>query len=58
MIESSSAVIVAADGSKVGRSAFAKITGATKVDVLVTGTMEDKSELARLSEMGIRIIET
>ena len=58
MIASSSAVIVAADGSKVGRSAFAKITNASEVDVLVTGTLEDRGELEQLSEMGIRILET
>lgn len=58
MIASSSAVIVAADGSKVGRSAFAKITGVCDVDVLVTDSVENREEMERLSETGIRIFET
>jgi DeoR/GlpR family transcriptional regulator of sugar metabolism len=57
MIESSSSVIVAADGTKVGRSAFARITHAEATDVLVTAGIEDREELARLSELGIQIIE-
>ncbi len=57
MIESSSSVIVAADGTKVGRSAFARITDAEKTDLLITAETENREELARLSDLGIRIIE-
>lgn len=58
MIESSSSVIVAADGTKVGRSAFARITDAQKTDILVTAAIEDRAEIDRLTELGIRIIES
>ena len=57
MIESSDTVIVAADGSKLGRSAFARITDADKTDVLVTAAVECREEIAALSEAGIRILE-
>ena len=57
MIENSSEVIVAADSSKLGRSAFAKISDAKKVDVLVTNKIENKEEAAALKKLGIEIIE-
>ncbi len=57
MIESSDTVIVAADGSKLGRSAFARITDAAKTDILVTAGADGNAETAALSEMGIRILK-
>lgn len=57
MIESSSSVIVAADGTKLGRSAFARITDVTKIGTLVTCGAEDGEAKAALREMGIRILE-
>lgn len=57
MIDSSSTVIVAADGSKIGRSAFAKIADADKVDIVVTSKIENENELSELKELGIKIIE-
>lgn len=57
MIDSSSTVIVAADGSKIGRSAFAKIADADKVDIVVTSKIENEDEVSELKELGIKIIE-
>ncbi len=57
MIEASDTVIVAADGSKLGRSAFARITDAAKTDVLVTAAATDREEVTALSEAGICILE-
>lgn len=58
MIECSTQVIVAADATKVGRNAFARITDAKRADVLVTGGTADPVERAALSELGIRIVES
>lgn len=57
MIEASSTVIVAADGTKIGRDAFARITDVKKTDILVTSTAQNKEELAKLERLGIRVFE-
>ena len=57
MIEASSRVIVAADGTKIGRNAFARITDARKTDVLVTSASENTAELDTLAELGIEIYQ-
>lgn len=55
MIERSDMLIVAADGTKLGRSAFAKVTDAESCDVLVTSGA-DAEELATLERLGVRVI--
>lgn len=57
MIEASNCVIVAADGTKVGRNAFARITDAAKTDVLVTSGVEDATTLSALAKLGIHILQ-
>jgi DeoR/GlpR family transcriptional regulator of sugar metabolism len=56
MIECSAEVIVAADATKVGRSAFARITDAKKTSVLVTSSEASPDEIAALRDLGIRVI--
>ena len=58
MIASSDEVIVAADTTKLGRHAFARITDAEKIDYLVTGTPEQREEIDALSALGIRVLES
>ncbi len=57
MIESSGTVIVTADSTKIGKNVFAKITDASKIDILVTNHTENKAELERLKKLAIKIHE-
>ncbi len=57
MIESSGAVIITADSSKVGKNVFAKITDAEKTDILITTHTENKSQLDSLRKLGVEIHE-
>lgn len=57
MIESSDEVIVVADATKLGRSAFSRVASLDNVDVLVTGKKEGSEEIAVLREMGAEVIE-
>lgn len=50
-----SKVVVVADGSKVGRAAFARICSATDVDVLVTDSSADSDVLAQLEGLGVEV---
>ena len=58
MISSANSVIVVADGSKIGREVFARITDATKMDVLITNKTDKKETLDALSELGVKIYQT
>jgi DeoR/GlpR family transcriptional regulator of sugar metabolism len=49
-------VVVAADSSKAGRRAFARICSASEVDVLVTDAGIDSGQIARLTEAGVRVV--
>jgi DeoR family transcriptional regulator, aga operon transcriptional repressor len=49
-------VVVAADSSKAGRRAFARICAAEEVDVLVTDAGIGDDQAARLTEAGIRVV--
>jgi len=55
MILQSARVIVVADGTKVGRRAFARIAAAAQVSDLVTDPSADPGELDALRELGVRI---
>ena len=57
MIASASNVIVVADGSKIGREVFARITDATKMDVLITNKTDKNDTLKALEELGIKIYQ-
>ncbi len=48
--------IVAADYSKIGRSAFVKIEDVSKVDILVTSENADGVVLSKLRKKGIRVV--
>lgn len=56
MIESSDEVIVVADSSKLGRSAFSRVASLADVDILVTNKKDASPELDRLREMGCEVI--
>ncbi|MBP3397215.1 MAG: DeoR/GlpR transcriptional regulator [Clostridia bacterium] len=58
MISRADTLIVAADGTKLGKTTFARITGAVEADILVTGKGGDRSEMEQISALGIRIMET
>ncbi|MEU1177907.1 DeoR/GlpR family DNA-binding transcription regulator [Streptomyces sp. NPDC005820] len=49
-------VVVAADSSKLGRRAFARICAADAVDTLVTDTGADAETVRRYEEAGIRVV--
>ena len=57
MIEASDEVIVVADATKLGRSAFSRVGTLEDGDVLVTGKKEGSEEIAVLREMGAEVIE-
>ena len=57
MIESSSKVIVVADGSKIGKEVFARITDATEMDILITNKTDKTDDLKALEDLGIRIYQ-
>ncbi|MBQ7363803.1 MAG: DeoR/GlpR transcriptional regulator [Clostridia bacterium] len=56
MTECSGEVIVAADSSKVGRHAFAKITDIRHSDTLVTNVDADREEILKIEKLGVRVI--
>ncbi len=49
-------VIVAADSSKAGRRAFARICAAGEIDVLVTDPGLDPAQSDALAEAGVRVV--
>ncbi len=57
MIAASEEVIVVADASKLGRSAFSRVAGLDDIDILVTGIKEGSEEILTLREMGKEVIE-
>ena len=57
MIEASEEVIVVADSSKLGRSAFSRIASLEDIDILVTGRKDSSEEITALREMGKEVIE-
>jgi DeoR family fructose operon transcriptional repressor len=48
--------IIAADGSKIGKTHCFTSIPINKIDVLVTDSSADKNELAKISSIGIRVI--
>ncbi len=56
MARQASRVIVAADSSKVGRRAFARICTTSEIDVLVTDTGIAAEEAARLEDAGVDVV--
>src|SRR5690606_9291982 len=56
MVEQAGTVVVIADGSKLGRTAFARICPIDRVDTLVTDTGADPEVVKRFTEAGLRVI--
>lgn len=56
MTQRAARVIVAADSSKAGLRAFARICAATDVDVLVTDSAIDPAQSAQLEAAGVQVI--
>src|SRR5262252_404792 len=56
MAERAAQVVVAADSSKVGRRAFARICTAAEVDVLVTDAGIAPADAARLTDAGVKVV--
>jgi DeoR family transcriptional regulator of aga operon len=46
---------VVADGSKLGRVAFARICTVAEVDELITDTAADPREIRRIEDAGVRV---
>ncbi len=57
MIECSDKLIVTADGTKLGRNAFAKITDLKSGDVLVTNFTENREEAEKITALGVSVLE-
>ena len=57
MIAASEEVIIVADATKLGRSAFSRVCDLGDVDVLVTGRKDNSPEIEALKEMGKEVIE-
>ena len=56
MAQHAALVVIAADSSKVGRRAFARICTAAEVDVLVTDTGIAAEDAARLEDAGVNVV--
>lgn len=56
LAERAQRVVVAADSSKVGKRAFARVCGLSQVDVLVTDTGISSEAAARFTEAGVNVI--
>ncbi|PNG20718.1 DeoR/GlpR family DNA-binding transcription regulator [Streptomyces cahuitamycinicus] len=56
LCERAERVVVAADSSKLGRRAFARICAAEAVDTLVTDTAADPEVVRRFEEAGLRVV--
>ena len=57
MIENSDKTIVIADSSKIGKNVFARITDASKTNLLVTNKSDNHGEITKLRELGVEIYE-
>ena len=57
MIECSGEAIVVADSSKIAKNVFARITDASKMDILITTETDNREELSALNKLGVRIYE-
>jgi DeoR family transcriptional regulator of aga operon len=57
LIERAGRVIVVADASKIGRTAFAQICPVERVHELITDAGADRDELARIAEAGVAVTE-
>lgn len=55
LLNRSSRLVVLADSSKIGASAFARIAPATRIDDLVTDAAADPSQLRELQAAGVRV---
>ena len=55
MIEQSKTVIIAADYTKIGRTAFSSITSVSAADIIVTNKNSAPDEISGLKAMGIKI---
>ena len=58
MIECSDKLIVTADGTKLGKNAFAKITDLKPGDILVTNYTENRSEAEKITALGVTVLES
>ncbi|MFF4016085.1 DeoR/GlpR family DNA-binding transcription regulator [Streptomyces sp. NPDC001843] len=56
LCERAQRVVVAADSSKLGRRAFARICAAEAVDTLVTDTAVEPGTVRRFEEAGVRVV--
>ncbi|MGC3993855.1 MAG: DeoR/GlpR family DNA-binding transcription regulator [Propionicimonas sp.] len=56
MVSKAERTVVVADGSKVGRSAFAPMAEIAEIDMLVTDDSADASELDRLRALGVHVV--
>ncbi len=56
MARQASKVVIAADSSKVGRRAFARICTASEIDILVTDTGIAAEDAARLADAGVDVV--
>lgn len=56
MAEQARELILLADASKLGRSGFAHIMEAERIDVLITDTSIDRRQVPRFEECGIRVV--
>jgi DeoR family transcriptional regulator of aga operon len=55
LMERARRVVVVADGSKVGRAAFARICALDRVDELITDASADPAALEAIGEAGVRV---
>ena len=56
MVAKADRTIVVADGSKIGRAAFAALAGLAEIDILVTDESADPAELDRIRAAGVEVV--
>jgi DeoR family transcriptional regulator, aga operon transcriptional repressor len=56
MTQRAERVVIVADGSKLGKRAFARVCGIDEIDVVVTNAVADEPAAAALADKGIQVI--
>jgi DeoR family transcriptional regulator of aga operon len=56
MIRAAARVVVVADGSKIGRRAFAQIAALAEISDVITGETAEPGECQRMRDAGVRVL--
>jgi DeoR family transcriptional regulator of aga operon len=57
MVEHSERLVIVADGSKLGQTAMASVTGADRIATLITDDQAPAQELLELEALGVEVVQ-